>query len=177
MIGGVPHELRIPSGAQSCLKLNQPITIPADGSTSFTIDFDLRKSVHERAGGIYNLRPTLRLVDESEDGTLQGTVDAATISAQCIAGDKAAVYVFEGAGATPDDVNIDGADDDPVATASVDWEGGDNTYTVAFLEAGTYTVAFTCDAGVDDPSAEDTLTFVGTSDVTLTAGQTTTQNF
>lgn len=177
VIGGVPYELRIPSGAQSGLKLNRTITIPEDGSTSFTIDFDLRKSVHERAGGIYNLRPTLRLVDNSEDGALQGTVDASTISAECVAGDKAAVYVFEGAGATPDDVNIDGADDDPVATASVDWEGGDNTYTVAFLEAGDYTVAFTCDAGIDDPSAEDTLSFVGTTDVTITAGQTTTQDF
>lgn len=177
VIGGVPYELRIPSGAQSGLKLNRPITIPAGGTSSFTIDFDLRKSVHERAGNIYNLRPTLRLIDNSEDGALQGTVDASTISAECASGDKAAVYVFEGAGATPDDVNIDGSDDDPVATASVDWEAGDNTYQVAFLEAGSYTAAFTCDAGSDDPAAEEALVFVGTSDVIITAGQTTTQDF
>lgn len=177
VIGGTPHELRIPSGDQTGLKLNRPITIPADGSSSFTVDFDLRKSVHERSGGIYNLRPTLRLVDNSTDGSLAGTVDPSTISAECVSGDKAAVYVFEGNGVTPDDVNIDGTDAEPVATASVDWEHGDNSYTVAFLEAGDYTAAFTCDAGLDDPAAEDTLNFVGTADVGIVAGQTTTLNF
>lgn len=177
VIGGTPYELRIPSGDQSGLKLNRPITIPENGSASFTVDFDLRKSVHERSGGIYNLRPTLRLVDNSEDGTLAGTVDSSTISAECISGDKAAVYVFEGAAASPDDVNIDGNDVEPVATTPVDWGNGDNSYQVAFLEAGTYTAAFTCDAGVDDPAAEDSLTFVGASTVTINAGQTTTLNF
>ncbi len=177
VIGGTPRELRIPSGAQTGLKLNRPITIPADNTASFTIDFDLRKSVHERSGGIYHLRPTLRLVDNSTDGSLAGIVAPSTISAECIAGDKAAVYIFEGASTTPDDVNIDGNDVEPVATASVDWANSNNSYTVAFLDAGTYTAAFTCDAGVDDPAAEDSLSFVGTSNVTINAGQTTTQNF
>jgi len=177
VIGGTPHELRIHSGDQSGLKLNRPITIPEGNTTSFTIDFDLRKSVHERSGGIYHLRPTLRLVDNSMDGSLAGSVDPSTISAECISGDKAAVYVFEGAGTTPDDVNIDGNDIEPVATTPVDWANSNNSYRVAFLEAGTYTAAFTCDAGMDDPAAEDTLTFVGTMTVTINAGQTTTLNF
>ncbi len=177
VIGGTPHEMRIPSGDQTGLKLNRPITIPEGNATSFTIDFDLRKSVHERSGGIYNLRPTLRLVDNSTDGSLAGTVDSSTISAECISGDIAAVYVFEGAGTAPDDINIDGNDVEPVATAAVDWEHADNSYQVAFLDAGTYTAAFTCDAGTDDPAAEDSLTFVGTTTVTITAGQTTTLNF
>lgn len=177
VIGGTPHELRIPSGDQSGLKLNRPITITEGGTSSFTIDFDLRKSIHERSGGIYQLRPTLRLVDNSMDGSLAGTVDPSTISAECISGDKAAVYVFEGAGTTPDDVNIDGNDVEPVATTPVDWANSYNSYQVAFLEAGTYTAAFTCDAGEDDPAAEDSLTFVGTTTVSINAGQTTNLNF
>lgn len=177
VINGTPYELRIPSGDQTGLKLNRPVTIEDGGVASFTIDFDLRKSVHERSGDIYNLRPTLRLVDNHTDGALAGTVDLATITANCIAGDDAAVYVFAGSNVTPDDINIDGNNVEPVATASVDWEGMDNDYSVAFLSEGDYTVAFTCDAGEDDPAADNTLTFVGTSNVTVNAGQTTVKNF
>lgn len=170
VIGGVIHELTIPSGAQTGLKLNRPITIPENGIASFTIDFDLRKSVHEAAGD-YVLRPTLRLVDNSTDGALSGTVDLAA----ALCADPAAVYVFEGAGVTPDDV--DGVDPDPVATASVDPVTGD--YTVAFLPAGEYTAAFTCDAADDAPDTDDdaAVAFSGTTDVSITAGQTTLLDF
>lgn len=177
VIGGVPYELRIPSGDERGLQLNRPITIPENGIATFTIDFDLRKSVHERSGMVYNLRPTLRLIDNSTDGALSGTVSAAALTAAgCASGDDAAVYVFEGT-AVPDDV--DGADPEPVSTAIVDWEGGDYAYTVAFLEAGDYTAAFTCDAGSDDPALDDsaTVAFTGTAPVTIVAGQTTTQDF
>lgn len=177
VIAGTPRELRIPSGAQTGLKLNRPITIPEDGSASFTIDFDLRKSIHERSGGIYQLRPTLRLVDNSLDGTLSGRLNPTTISTRCLAGDKAAVYVYEGANITPDDVNINGNDVEPIATARVYWESGNNNYTVAFLQAGTYTAAFTCDAGRDDPAAEDSLSFVAPASFTIVAGQTILLNF
>ncbi|MDT8388710.1 MAG: DUF4382 domain-containing protein [Thiogranum sp.] len=174
-IGGSQYELRIPSGDETGLKLNRPITIPEDGTASFTIDFDLRKSVHAPSGSIYILRPTLRLVDNSTAGMLSGVVDPATIAAECVGGDAAAIYVFEGAGATPDDV--DGVDLDPVATASVDWAMGDNSYTVAFLEAGDYTAAFTCDASLDDPATDDVLSFTGTTDLTVNAGQSTPLDF
>lgn len=176
VIDGVPYELRIPSGDERGLQLNRPITIPEGGIATFTIDFDLRKSVHERSGMVYHLRPTLRLIDNSTDGALAGTVDAATLTAAgCVSGDRAAVYVFEGT-AVPDDV--DGTDPDPVSTALVDWEGGDTTYTVAFLEEGDYTAAFTCDAGLDDPAADDAAVgFTGTAPVTVVAGQTTTRDF
>src|SRR5688572_3048591 len=42
--GGEECELRVPSGAESGLKLNRGFTLPADGSIALTIDFDLRKS-------------------------------------------------------------------------------------------------------------------------------------
>ncbi|MBZ0071879.1 MAG: DUF4382 domain-containing protein [Gammaproteobacteria bacterium] len=176
VIDGVSYELRIPSGDERGLQLNRPITIPEGGVATFTIDFDLRKSVHARSGGVYHLRPTLRLVDNSTVGALAGTVDAATLAAAgCESGDPAAVYVFEGT-VIPDDV--DGTDPDPVSTASVDWEAGDTTYTVAFLAAGDYTAAFTCDAGLDDPAASDaSVSFTGAAPVTVVAGRTATQDF
>ncbi len=176
VIGGVPYELRIPSGSQRGLQLNRPINVPANGVATFTVDFDLRKSVHERSGNVYMLRPTLRMVDNDRDGALTGSVDTSTISAVCTGGDKAAVYVFDGGGVTPDDV--DGNNPEPVSTASVDWENADYNYTVAYLEAGTYTAAFTCDAGDDDPTIDDAgVAFTGTTTVTIDVGQTTTLNF
>jgi len=170
------QNLTIPSGAQSGLKLNRPVTIPEDGVAEFIIDFDLRKSVHISNQG-YMLRPTLRLIDNHTDGALAGTVDTTTISANCSAGDKAAVYVFAGTNVTPDDINIDGNNIEPVTTAIVDWENSHYTYAVDYIAQGDYTVAFTCDAGLDNPASDETLTFVGTTNITVNAGQTTTQNF
>jgi hypothetical protein len=57
----------------------------------------------------------------------------------------------------------------------------DNTkyvYKAAFLEAGSYTIAFTCDAAIDDPALNDALTFSGTTmTVSVTAKTVTVYNF
>lgn len=170
-INGEQYGLTIPSGSQSGLKLNRPITIAENGIATFTIDFDLRKSVHELSGNNYMLRPTLRLVDNATDGTLSGTVDPSLLSAYCGDGDKAAIYVFEG-NVTADDI---GSTVEPVTTATVNLTTG--AYTVAFLPFGNYTAAFTCDAGMDDPQTDDEVVFDVTTTVTVTAGQTTDQDF
>jgi hypothetical protein len=72
--GGAGHELTIPSGMQSGLKLNRGFDVPAGGSADFTIDFDLHKSVHMTGSGSYMLRPTLRMVDNIMVGSISGTV-------------------------------------------------------------------------------------------------------
>jgi hypothetical protein len=65
-VGGVCHELTIPSEVKTGLKLNRGFVVPAGGSANFTIDFDLRKSVHlPMSGTDYLLRPTLRLADNA----------------------------------------------------------------------------------------------------------------
>ena len=172
VVNGVSHPLTIPSGDQNGLKLNRPITIPDGGVATFTIDFDLRKSVHQDSNG-YKLRPTLRLVDNSTDGALNGTVDTSMMSRYCDEGDMAAIYVYEG------DVATNDIDDDnsvqPVTTANVNMTTG--SYTVAFLPSGNYTAAFTCNAGNDVPDTDDEVNFYGKTMVTITAGQTTTQGF
>ena len=50
LTSGEECELRVPSGAESGLKLNRGFTLPADGSVALTIDFDLRKSIHAPPG-------------------------------------------------------------------------------------------------------------------------------
>jgi hypothetical protein len=172
---GTRHELEVPSGAETGLKLNTGFIVPAGGLASFTLDFDLRKSVHEpmNDGGPFLLRPTLRIVDNVEVGSIAGTVDAALVPEGC----APAVYAFSGAGVTPDDV--DGTDPEPVSSAMpvLNAATGHYDYTIGFLSAGPYTVTFTCDADADDPAASDDLVFTGTQDATVVADETTTVDF
>lgn len=170
------RELEVPSGAQSGLKLIAGFIVPAGGTADFTVDFDLRKSLHEPmdAGDSYKLRPTLRLVDNAEAGSIAGTVDAALVPDGC----TPAVYVFEGAGVAPDDV--DGNAPEPVTGAAVapGGIGGQYEYRAAFLAAGVYTVALTCQAAADDPQQDDAaVTFAGTQDATVTAQEEATVDF
>lgn len=172
---GTRHELEIPSGAQTGLKLHSGFNVPAGGAASFTVDFDLRKSVHQpmNAGAAYVLRPTLRIVDNTQVGAIAGTVAVALVTEGC----APAVYVFEGGGVTPDDV--DGTAPEPVTTARVELDAGSGQYgyTAGFLGAGEYTVAFTCDAAADDPATDQALAFTGAQSAMVTAGQTTAVSF
>lgn len=171
------HNLRIPSGDERGLQLNRSFEVPEDGLVDFTLDFDLRKSVHAPQGSSadYILRPTVRMVATTEVGNITGTVDASLLADPSCTGD--AVYVFAGTEVTPDD--IDDQDPEPVTTAMVEWDETASLYTyrAAFLPAGDYTVALTCQAGDDDPAADNPLEFVGTTDVTVTAGEETTHDF
>ncbi|MEA2080826.1 MAG: DUF4382 domain-containing protein, partial [Pseudomonadota bacterium] len=175
----------IPSGEQTGLKLNRGFDVPEGGMASFTIDFDLRKSVHKPSGldGDYILRPTLRLVDDSTAGALIGTVASEVISANPVdcSGVEyvGAVYVFNN-GEEVDDV--DGISH-PVTSAKVT-NDGTYAYTVAFLPEGGYSIAFTCDADIDDPGkdadedqTDGPVNFIGETTVTITAGKTTEHNF
>jgi hypothetical protein len=172
---GSRHELEVPSGAETGLKLVSGFNVPAGGLASFTVDFDLRKSVHEpmNDGGPFLLRPTLRIVDNVEVGGIAGTVDSALVGEGC----APAVYAFTGAGVAPDDV--DGTDPDPVSSAMpvLNASTGHYDYAIGFLGAGPYTVAFTCDADADDPAAGDDLVFTGTQDATVVADAVTTVDF
>ena len=177
------HSLYVPSGANSGLKLNRGFNIPDGGMASFTIDFDLRKSVHDPSGSKddYILRPTLRLVDGNTDGALSGTVSGIEKDSDCSDNVESigAVYVFE----TVDTVgDVDGVDD-PITSATVPNDGV-YSYTVAFLPEGDYRIDFTCDADIDD-NAKDADTdvtdgpvdFAGETVVTITAGKTTMHDF
>lgn len=164
---GEECELRVPSGAESGLKLNRGFTLDADGSAALTIDFDLRKSIHAPPGqrGFaesctqgYLMRPTLRIVDDANVGAIAGVIDSALVAENCLP----KVYVFSGDSVTPDDIEESGpaSDVDPLVVANVAVQNGATSYPyrAAFLPPGSYTVAFTC--GDDDPTEDDALTFL-----------------
>jgi len=177
-----PENLLIPSGSRSGLKLVRGFTVPADGSASFTIDFDLRKSVvlaNGPANGKYMLKPTLRLVENNDAGHLAFTATASYLAATCISGTSSyTVYVFSGADATLDD--IDGIAPEPVTTVALHDPDADGNYTgtAGFLPAGTYTAAFTCDGASDDPQQDDpNIGLVDAASMSVQSGGTTSYTF
>jgi len=122
VIDGSQYPLEIPSSAQTGLKLNRGFTIGVGSTNDFTIDFDLRKSIHQEGTGDYKLRPTLRLVDNLEVNTINGTVaEALIIDPDCNNGPNNdtgnAVYLFNGNDTSLQD--IQGNDADPMASATV----------------------------------------------------------
>ena len=187
-IDGTDFPLIVPSGGESGLKVRGPLTIAAGGRAAYTVDFDLRKSIAERgATGCYNLRPVLRVVDNAQVGTLRGSINPALLAdSSCIAdpvtGRGAAVYVYAGAGVTPDD--FDGTNPDPLTTALLKPQlvGDDQltgfSYEVGFLLEGDYTVALSCQAGNDLPApSDDDIAFLQPTDVTVVRDTTVTVDF
>lgn len=161
---GKQFPLYIPSGAETGLKLVRPFVVAQGGITRLVADFDVRKSVLAPPGIVetnYVLKPTIRLMDELETGTIEGQVDLAALATDqgidtttdsCEGG----VYLFNGFGVTPDDMDTDGTAgdlDDPVVYDSVAVDpmvgGSFASYSLHFVEADEYTVAFTCDFDVD----------------------------
>jgi len=157
---GGPQNLSCPSCSadQSGLKLNQDITVPVGGEANFMIDIDLAKSLNKQPSGDYKLRPTLRLVDLTETGTISGAVDGSLIPGLISETDTGCrVYVYAGHDITPDDIH-DG--DNVLTTAKVLYDSGSTfyQYVAAYLPTDSaadptpYTVALTCDA--DDPEID-----------------------
>lgn len=178
-INGAQHELRVPSGSQTGLKLVHELDVAADSSTDLTIDFDLRKSV-VLAGSVYMLKPALRLVETETAGELTGIVDPSVFAGvTCDASplEGYSVYVYEGHGVTPDDL---GSGTPPLASVGVtlDETSVRYVYTVGFLAPGNYTVAATCHGNLDETEAgDDDVVLVAPADVVVTAGAPVTHNF
>lgn len=196
----VVHGLKIPSGTQSGLKLIKGFTMPAGGRADFTIDFLLDKSIIAPPGlsPQYLMKPVLRMTNNVETGTLEGTIDAEALAANtgCAAGTPR-VYLYEGESITPDDIynpSDDSQDSvpevDPLVTTNAAMNGsGGYDYYIGYVQAGTYTAAFTCD--VDDPEVDEGAPEVEGEDppapaleftlypdpIVVSAGQTTTADF
>lgn len=165
------------------LQLSGGFTVPEGGSADFTIDIDLRSAITnpQSDGKGYFLRPSLRLVDNTEVGEIAGTVYQEYYDA-CENPDEfaGAVYVYEGSDAELVDYHIDedeGVDQAPLMSASVkyDEDEAEYNYVAAFLKEGDYTIAYTCD--LDDPEEEDDLEFQGERNVTVVADETQEEDF
>jgi len=178
--GEVP--IFIPSGNETGLKLVSGFTVGVGSIVDYTIDFDLRQSLTWASGlgDVYTLKPALRLVDNLEVGVIAGTVGephrTRIADGTCIP----AVYLYTGSVDTPDDYGS--ATAPPLASTAVNLNDatGDYVYRLAFVPAGSYTVALTCDADADlgaTDEAPDVVAFIDPQAVTVAAGVTETVNF
>jgi len=173
MEDGNVFNLYVPSGANTGLKLQGGYTVPVNDAVSLTAEFDLGKSITAPPGQApdVKLRPTIKLVNNNEVGTLTGQVANELAEAESC---EPSVYVFDD-GVTPNAIEDDVDDpDDPVATAivesqeqpdgSVQWH-----YSIGFLLALDYEAAFTCDGESFEP--------VEGKPAPISAGQVTTVDF
>lgn len=172
------------------LRLVSGFEVGPNEALRFLFDWDMRQGLVYPPGlGRYLLKPAFRVLDVTAYGVLEGTIAAGTVGTSldpaanhCASDDSVeldvgnVVYVFEAA-ATPDDV--DGADD-PVATVEATRATtGDYTYRT-LIAPGDYTVVFSCEAGNDDPTEDDEITFldpVGATNPIANTGNTTTVDF
>jgi len=187
---GGQEELRVPPGR---VRLVGGFTVAANQALQLLLDWNLRKGLVRPQGqpGFF-LKPAIRVIDVTELGVLRGTVALTTLNATtatvkavgttpsdttgdangCLADDPNidvgnAVYVFAGDNITPDD--IDAMDPEPVTVIPVEPNAaGEYVYRTA-IAPGTYTIAFTCQAGLDDPDKSDDLKFVAPVTRTITA--------
>ncbi|MEO6185689.1 MAG: DUF4382 domain-containing protein [Steroidobacteraceae bacterium] len=187
------HDLRIPSGAETGLKLVRGFTMPAGGRADFTIDFVLNKSIIAPPGQApnYLMKPVLRMTDNITVGVIAGTFAPMNLAAIPACANKVPkVYLYQGAGVAPDDLYnpLNGSMDsaptiDPLVTTTAALNASSQyAYRIAFVPAGTYTVAFTCDN--DDPAVDEDVApaiplqfTVYSQPVVVAAGQTAIVNF
>jgi len=179
---GSEHELYIPGGSQTGLKLNSSFELMTNAKFNYTIDFDLRKSIVLTGSNKYILRPTLRLINNAESTTITGSVDASllsTISAGCTDDDPVtgnAVYLYENNNVTPNDIN-NSTKNLINSSLVVLNSSGNYEYTLGFIPQGDYTISFTCQSDIDNPETNDDINFTGTSNISVTAGQVKNFNF
>ncbi|WP_375192480.1 DUF4382 domain-containing protein [Marinobacter sp.] len=180
------YTLAVPSGEQSGLKLKGDFLVAADTTTNFTIDFDVRKSIVDPQGNAladFMLKPSLRLVNNLEVGSISGQVDYAQINSMRGVEDtedaladcqyEGSVYVYEGVDVTPTDLNVNNEEGNPLMVVPVEADPDSvfYNYTAAFLPAGDYTIAYSCQE--DDNEQDDAIEFEGEQNVTVVANETT----
>jgi Domain of unknown function (DUF4382) len=175
---GTMHGLQVPSGSETGLKLVSGFTVPGSGVVNYTIDFDLRQAIVCPPGQApaCTLKPVERLVDNTSVGNIQGQVSNTLVPTGC----TPAVYLYAGTVSAPEDMNSLAAAGDAnqplLSKVPVPDSQPPYYFQFTFLQPGSYTVAFTCQAAVDNPDLADPAVKFNPieSDIVVTAGQTTT---
>ncbi|MCC5878783.1 MAG: DUF4382 domain-containing protein [Idiomarina sp.] len=174
---GSREALRIPSDQ---LRLDG-VTLTANQSFNYTLEFDLRRALVAPPGlDHYLLKPRgLRLVDNSAVGHVEGEVaEMLLVEQECSVAPSdneqpvAAVYLFEGHDVATEDMFSNSDERSPYASTSVFFDGASEyPFTIGYIEAGSYTIGLTCDVN-DDPEEETALDFVHAQNIVIEQGQT-----
>lgn len=147
------HNVNIPSGVQTGVKVNVDYDIGSNQVTTILLDFNVCKSLHQLGNGTYQLQPVIPAVVKVLSGTITGTVTNGGVP---VAGaEVTATYTAGSNYAIGTQVN----------TAS---SQSDGTFKVWALLPGTYQL----DVSYTDPITSATKTAQATG-VVVTANQNT----
>jgi hypothetical protein len=128
------EEITVPSGTQTGYKIVGGFSIPDGGVTSVIIDFDVRKSVVKAGNsGKYILKPTLRLIEDSNVGSIKGTVSGEYDGSLVVYAYNSGEYNENETEPNSDGVVFANA----VTSSNVD---ADSNYNLAFLASGSYDI-------------------------------------
>ena len=157
--------LFVPSGGQTGYKAVGAFEVPVNGEVGVTVDFDVRKALQITGQGNnqrYILKPTLRLVVDSQTGNISGTITLVTTYADVV------VFAYkDGEWNTSEaDAPAEGEARFPNAVTSANMGDG-GSYVLAYLTYGTYDLVI---AGYDGETFGEVLGIV--SDVVLDSNPT-----
>ena len=125
VVDGVTHPLKVPSGAQSGLKINGIFDVPVDGLIGVDLDFDASRSIVLNGAGEYHLKPVIRGSAAPAAGAITGLLSPAGVAAS--------IDAWQGA--------------DTLGTARAALDG---RFTIAVLPGGQYSVTVRPDSGYRD---------------------------
>lgn len=174
---GTKRPLDVPSGK---LRLDG-VTLTANQTFNYTLEFDLRRAVIAPPGrNSYLLKPRgLRLVNNALVGHIEGEVaesllmnSLCSVAPEDISVPVAAVYIYQGHDLTQDNLTDNNESESSYASISVFFDGASTyPFEIGYIEAGDYSIALTCDTN-DDPEAVDDLTFEYVENITIEANST-----
>jgi hypothetical protein len=86
IVDGQPHDLNIPSGYQSGVKINHQFEIQEDVTYELLLDFDAEKSIIEQGNGQYQMKPVIRAIAVATSGSISGSVSPKGAEAFALSG-------------------------------------------------------------------------------------------
>ena len=137
---------------------------------------DLRQSLSfDEAKDEYTLKPLLRSVPTGDAARIEGVVTTVCPPGTLLVPGEA-VYLFADTNVSPDD--LDGAKAEPFATTRVARSATTAlVYSLRFLPAGDYTLAFTCNGYEDELGVDNDLRFRNVSNVRINRADVVLRNF
>lgn len=163
---------------EDSLLYNQSFTVSGGQNTDFIVDIDLRKSIYMGDGTYYNFIPSTRTLIRSTVGSVTGSLATSLVddsSCSDTGTEGKSIYVFSGANTSPQDIQGNSAD--PFTTANISGDSSNGyTYTVGFIPSGDYTLAFTCNADLDNINFPNPVIFLETANVSVVSTEQTTLN-
>jgi hypothetical protein len=122
------HNVTIPSGVKTGIKLNVNGDIGPNQIVTLLLDFNVDKSLHKTGSGRYMLQPVIPVVVKVLSGTITGTVNTST---GAIAPDTHVRAVYTSGGSYPDGTEV-----------NTNYTVDDGTFKIWALLPGTYTLEF-----------------------------------